>query len=51
LSSRRETANVTVSRAEADEVVPRGNEEGWVRKWWDWARIERRESWYFWYFY
>lgn len=50
LFSRRETAKVTVSSAEAVEEVARGNEEGDVRKRWDAATIFRRESWYALYF-
>jgi len=44
------TANVTVSRAEADDAVARGKDVGEVRKWWVSARMERRESWYRLYF-
>ena len=44
------TANVTVSRAEAEEAVARGKEEGEVRKWCVEERMRRRESWYALYF-
>lgn len=46
LSSRRETAKVTVSRAEVDavEVLERGKVGGVVRNAWERVRMRRRES-------